>query len=314
MPSFMLEAGLWLARKTVFILAYLRGKSRERAGESAGDFGHRALGLALGGVFWVQKLDFRPVCPKKAHKLRVVSPLLYGPKLQIRGRMHWSGKHSDPNFIRLGLMNNAFSRRTALKGAAWSGAATIAISVSPAHAASDYAYYNASSQSGRITLNGEGNRVLNLFTDIPVAPEPAGFSVGYESGQDADATAQLARLDYYFAVPADAVSVQEPQLLDDCTDYWTEPKLVEETVTTAQGTTPDLTGYRLYVTSFTGPASNPVLQDTATGTWPGSEISLSMVGADAEEVTLYAGYVTSFTTDTGFTRDKATLVQELTVT
>ncbi len=41
MPSFMLEAGLSLARKTVFILAYLRGKSQKRAGESAGDFGHR---------------------------------------------------------------------------------------------------------------------------------------------------------------------------------------------------------------------------------------------------------------------------------
>lgn len=211
-------------------------------------------------------------------------------------------------------MNSAFSRRTALKGAAWSGAATLAISAPAAHAVSDHAYYNASSQNGRLALNSDGNRVLNLFTDLPVAPEPAGFSVGYESGQAVDATAQLARLDYYFAVPAECVSVQEPQLLDDCTESWTAPRLVEETVTTAQGATPDLTGYRLYVTSFTGPSTNPVLLDTATATWPGSEISLSMVGRSAEEVTLYAGYVTSFTTDSGFTRDNATLVQQLTVT
>lgn len=198
-------------------------------------------------------------------------------------------------------MTQQISRRSVAAGAAWGIPAIVATAAAPALAASTtpLQYYTAKSVSGNYSHTSCTLTNFNLTTTVPVGAEVAGFSIGYPTGAGADTTATLSSLSSYVAIPKGMVT----DLALQPNSNWTMTGPTGETSIPGRGgATIDTTNYDVYKLTFSGPMTNPVVDETQTTTWPGSTYTLT--GATGTECsgseTVYAGYYGDYSTANGY--------------
>ncbi|MDO4898503.1 MAG: hypothetical protein Q3965_04250, partial [Rothia sp. (in: high G+C Gram-positive bacteria)] len=169
------------------------------------------------------------------------------------------------------------SRRTLVKGAAWSPPILLASTAIPVYAASkNYVYrLQLSSRliySGSNTGTRSSNITYRVRTNVPVSTNLPGVTVTYNGTEGVDTTATMNKLQYIVALPKGHATTFT---VTNGAPWVYQGKSNPATIRLGNGTTVSAANYDVFTFTFTGQTRNAVVESAKKATWPGTAFDAS---------------------------------------